>query len=166
MSWRRRRPDLRRDCDAGRPGHCLFWSRTTKTWFTKGLRPLSSVWYQAFPAWRRRPDLRRDCDFLQFLQFLQKLQDDEDLIYEGIATDVPIFIFLFWHISKTTKTWFTKGLRPGDNPAAKTRRRDDEDLIYEGIATHDQCFQCLFCSTDDEDLIYEGIATAPDILLF
>jgi len=57
-------------------------------------------------------------------------------------------------------------LRPGDNPAAKTRRRDDEDLIYEGIATHDQCFQCLFCSTDDEDLIYEGIATAPDILLF
>jgi len=84
---RRRRPDLRRDCDQGLR--------------RQGLRR---------EGWRRRPDLRRDCDAGNSFNFRQcSPKDDEDLIYEGIATITTI--------NETSSSI------------------DDEDLIYEGIAT-------------------------------
>ena len=64
------------------------------------------------PAWRRRrPDLRRDCDGLVAV-FGYRCPDDEDLIYEGIATQYGGVLF-------RSRQFFA----------------DDEDLIYEGIAT-------------------------------
>jgi len=139
---RRQRPDLRRDCDlmssfsftslitddkdliyegiATRWRSCDFSGAqlTTKTWFTKGLRPESirAKVCQQCRWWRQRPDLRRDCDCRRHLH---------------------TFFTLF---SMTTKTWFTKGLRLCvDILFRKAGSGDDKDLIYEGIATLIAC---------------------------
>ena len=122
---------------------------------------------------RQRPDLRRDCDFIShcLFHFLPPCVDDKDLIYEGIAT---IFFALFPLVHlETTKTWFTKGLRPFSFPPFLIWLPffDDKDLIYEGIATMPWfSFIVISLFLDDKDLIYEGIATwilswCPNLLL-
>jgi len=89
------------------------------------------------------------------------LSDEEDLIYEGIATrDDDIF-----HRHKQGFRRRRPDLRRDCDkqcagPIHYWLARDEEDLIYEGIAT--AAFLCrlrVAIYPDEEDLIYEGIAT-------
>jgi len=62
-SYRTKRPDSRRDCDASVLAHLLKGQRT------------------------KRPDSRRDCDPLPYLIFKEQFMNERsDLIHEGIAT--------------------------------------------------------------------------------
>jgi len=72
-----------------------IWLSTTKTWFTKGLRLVLVDNQYTLHFRRQRPDLRRDCDceFWRLNWSLPHCPDDKDLIYEGIATKLPLFIF-------------------------------------------------------------------------
>ena len=157
---RNKRPDLRRDCDA--ISSCLMsWinNRKQTTWFTKGLRPILSLFCApAGRIWNKRPDLRRDCDANKCSSFMFLQNETNDLIYEGIATTVSLSLFFSFYAKQTT--WFTKGLRPPTFIfwSMTLKVPETNDLIYEGIATNIMySFRCLDGETND--LIYEGIAT-------
>jgi len=183
----RQRPDLRRDCDAHTSSRILppHPFPTTKTWFTKGLRPATCSIILDFPA-TTKTWFTKGLRLCQSFNYNGVFVDDKDLIYEGIATQHLVFkIFFHFHVL-TTKTWFTKGLRRSLVPKSLLNidlrrqrpdlrrdcdresvgwswlyRADDKDLIYEGIATNCSLvhYQDRSRSSDDKDLIYEGIAT-------
>ena len=112
------------------------------------------------PNW---PDLWRDCDTYRPWFVLTPLLVQIDLIYEGIATHVPLKRTTWVNNVRSKLTWFMKGLRRYDNSLFFVRSsflspnwpdlwRDCDlfswffsfylsyrfvqiDLIYEGIAT-------------------------------
>jgi len=119
-AFRRRRPDLRRDCDIEENSPLyIFIIMTTKTWFTKGLR-------------------LGHCTVLNIMTI-----DDEDLIYEGIATSA---------------------FGPNDSISFNSwRRRPD---LRRDCDTSSTVWHSINFTIDDEDLIYEGIATDAVVHIF
>ena len=74
-----------------------------------------------------------------------------DLIYEGIATPLPLIFPLFLFLFLSELTWFTKGLRlPYQLDQSKVKVYVRIDLIYEGIATEVLSFVWTFCCLSSE----------------
>jgi len=134
-------PDLRRDCDSlialSRLSH--FSTRKKLTWFTKGLRHKDRRDTRSLEYERNWPDLRRDCDATRCLNWntASRQRNWPDLRRDCDPCGLPPAsppaapernwpdlrrdcdghsgVCATWARNTKKLTWFTKGLRRGNN---------------------------------------------------